>query len=160
LCGPTEINHATLVFVSLYKEVVLIRFTFCLSFLTLIFIQSISYATQTTKFSFNHWHVDFSKSHWDLSTKICNVAQGGYAGDLDFQFRLVKDGRFYVIGHNFTTPPKYPGHCMEYTGFSIPVNTTRVPHARYEVWIDLAERMDNKWVTVDKIKLDKDWIYP
>ena len=111
-----------------------------------------------TRFSFSPWQVQFYRTKWGISTAICNRDVDGSAGSFDFQLRLVQGSAFWVIGNRHGDSPQHPGDCTEYTDFKIPVRLGGLPKGRFEIWIDLAEKIAGKWTTVKKIKVDKDWI--
>ena len=114
--------------------------------------------TRTTRFSFSGWDVAFGRKSWAITTTICNKDRDGNAGTFDFQFRLVRGGSYYVVGSRHGRPPAHPGNCMAFEGFKVPVRLGGLPHGTYEVWIDLAEKTGDKWTTVKKVKLDKNFV--
>ena len=128
-------------------------------FSVIICVSSFAQAVRVTRFNFSNTHVSFKKYKWAVSMEICNKDKNRHAGTFDLQFQLHANGRHWNIGHRTANSPEVVGDCMTYTDYDIPVNLRGLPlHTRYAIYLDIAERNDNKWLTVDSVKMNKDWI--
>jgi hypothetical protein len=100
---------------------------------------------------------DPNATHWYVTSKICNNAEAGHSGSLQYELRLVANGRFWMIGSVKSNDTLNAGYCRTRDKMSFAVNTN-VPNGEYRIEFVISEYDGGKYYIRDRTTFDKTFI--